>query len=177
MTRKGPISRTIVPTEARPCNVPVELRCASCGKAALYELDRIFIDPDLLNEGAGELDEAFGFTAYIHCERCGAPGPWELTFASRRLLGVLLDEADGSPEHARIHRARLTLFDKTTMRWATQGETHLKQLIEKDPGDYYLWNRLGNLYAHSCAPALGLEAFHEPSNETSTTSSRSTPWR
>src|SRR5262249_44990852 len=42
---------------------------------------------------------------------------------------------------------------------ATFGEAHLKGLIEKTPDDYFLWNRLGNLYKIGRASDLALETF------------------
>src|SRR5262249_33683175 len=76
------------------------------------------------------------------------------------LLALMLEAMD-APERARIHLYGLALFDGTPVRWATQGEAHLKQLIDSDPGNYFLWNRLGNLYKTGDAYDLALSAYAE----------------
>src|SRR5262245_3402006 len=74
---------------------------------------------------------------------------------------TLLTEAMRSPRRARIWMAKQALFDGTCVRWPAEGERHLKQLIEKDPGDYYLWSRLGNFYKIAEEDEQALEAFHQ----------------
>ncbi|MBY0229677.1 MAG: SEC-C domain-containing protein [Gemmataceae bacterium] len=146
----------------REAGVPMELRCGHCHRAAEYPVGRLFIDPDRLAANALEaLDEAFGVSGYFHCRSCGEGGPWHLTPSSKLLLTTLLVEARAYPERARIHLAKLVLFDGTLSRWATHGEAHLKRLIEKEPDDWFLWNRLGNLYKAADAPELALGAFAE----------------
>jgi hypothetical protein len=141
--------------------IPFELRCGACGRKGTYPVGRLYVDPTLTQPGQERLDDAFSFTGYFHCTHCKAGGPWQLTPTSTRALMVLVVEAMSSPEHARIHLARLTLFDGTVSRWPTAGEVHLKQVIDKDPGDYFPWNRLGNLYKCGDAGDKAVEAFHE----------------
>jgi hypothetical protein len=142
--------------------VPMELRCGPCGRAALYPIGRVCLDPSRVDPGRPEtVDDAFGFTGYFHCQSCGAGGPWQLTTSSRRLLDLLMREATADPENARLVPARLVLFDGTTSRWPTQGEAHLKSLLEKEPDGAFLWNRLGNLYATGDADELAIAAFGE----------------
>jgi hypothetical protein len=40
----------------------------------------------------------------------------------------------------------MRLFDGTPVRTAVEAEAHLKKLIDADPGNYFLWSRLGNLF-------------------------------
>ena len=44
---------------------------------------------------------------------------------------------------------RTVTFDKQTIRYATDGEAHLKKLIDHEPERAFLWVRLGNLYSHA----------------------------
>jgi hypothetical protein len=150
------------PEMFEPVRTPMELRCVPCGRKGKYLPGRICLDPDVtLGRDPDRLNKSFTVTRYFHCKHCGAGGPWELTPSSIILLTALMAEALHSPQKARIHLAKLTLFDGTTSRWPTQGEAHLKGLIERDPDNYFLWSRLGNLYQIGEAPDLALEAFHQ----------------
>ena len=142
--------------------VPMELRCGPCGRAALYPVGRVALDPSMVDPARPQtVDEAFGFTGYFHCQFCGAGGPWHLTLSSRQLLDVLIREATSDPENARLIPARMILFDGTTSRWPTHGEAHLKGLLEKKPDDAFLWNRLGNLYKTADVYDRAIEAYAE----------------
>jgi hypothetical protein len=144
-----------------PLDLPMELRCGVCQRKGEYPVGRVLVDPDGRRKDKDWLDESFGFSGYFHCKHCGAGGPWHLTPASERMLMVLLLEALDSPQHARVILGKLTMFDGTFSRWPTQSEAHLKELIEKTPGDYYLWSRLGNTYKSGDALDLALSAYRE----------------
>jgi hypothetical protein len=145
-----------------PLNVPMELRCGACGRVESYLVGRLAANPAVIVKGDPEIiDEAVCFTRYFHCKHCGAGGPWELTRASRTLVATLLAESLRNPENARIHLMEMALFDGTPLRWPTQGEAHLKQLIEKDPSNAFLWNRLGNLYKVGEVFEQALAAYRE----------------
>jgi len=160
--RSLPAKRLTNVDEMREVGVPMELRCGACQRTAPYQIGRVFLDPEqMAADTPGGLDDAFGFSGYIHCRFCGAGGPWHLTPSSMLLLTAMLAEASFNPKQARLHLAKLTLFDGTVSRWTTQGEAHLTGLIEKAPNDYFLWNRLGNLYKAVDVPELALGAFAE----------------
>jgi len=141
--------------------LPMELRCGVCERTGEYPVGRVFVDPHGRGKETDWLDKSFGFTGYFHCRHCGAGGPWHLTRGSEMMLTALLMEALASPEHARVFLGKTAMFDGTFTRWPAQAEAHLKGLIEKEPGDYYLWNRLGNIYKTGDAFDLALEAFRE----------------
>jgi len=140
----------------------MELRCGPCGRAALYPIGRLTLDPAAVDPAHPEtVDEAFGFTGYFRCKHCGAGGPWHLTSSSRQLLATLLREASADPYNARLIPAKTVLFDGTPSRWPTQGEEHLKALIANNPDDDFLWTRLGNLYKTADVYELAIEAYDE----------------
>jgi tetratricopeptide (TPR) repeat protein len=66
-----------------------------------------------------------------------------------------------NPKESQIHLAACRLFDGTVSRWPTQAEAHYRELLEKDPGNYFVWNRLGNIYKTGDVPDLALEAYHK----------------
>lgn len=139
-----------------------ELRCLPCGRVATYPIGRLFLDPSAAqSQDPQAINASFGFSGYFHCRFCGAGGPWSLTVPSAALVVNLLMELIVSPKHGRIHICKLVLFDGTVSRWPTQGEAHLKQLVEKEPENYFLYNRLGNLYKGGDACDLAIEAFTE----------------
>jgi uncharacterized protein YecA (UPF0149 family) len=158
-----PHTRLPTPAEFEPAGIPLELRCAACGKAKPYPVGRVIVDPEVMAEKTpGGIDDAFGFTGYFHCAYCQAGGPWELTPLSRLALLALLAEAVQSKgRHARIHFVKMVLFDGTASRWPTQAEAHLKNRIDADPDNYFLWSRLGNVYKSADAPGLAEDAFRE----------------
>jgi hypothetical protein len=158
---KGRIRGKITPLEVEPLHFPLELRCVPCGRKGSYSVGRLFINPARMKKDEEWLNEAFGFSGYVRCAHCNAGGPWELTPSSKRALMALSMEAMTSRESARVHLAECMLFDGTSIRWATEGEAHLKELIAKDPDNYYLYSRLGNLYVAGDAPELAVEAFRE----------------
>jgi hypothetical protein len=149
--------------EYEPLRTPLELRCVPCGQKGKYLVGRICMDPDMAySQDPDRINKSFGCTGYFHCKHCGAGGPWELTPVSTVLLMALMAEAlRVPPEKARIHLAKLTLFDGTFTRWGTQAEAHLKAVIEKDSGNYFLWGRLGNFYKIAEEFDLALPAFQE----------------
>jgi hypothetical protein len=156
--------RKVLPTPdiLTPIGMPLELQCGACGKKGSYPVGKLTVDPVVARSGDPDaMDQSFGFTGYFHCKHCGAGGPWHLTPTSRVMLVALMAEALHAPDKARITLCRTTLFDGTILRWPTQGEAHLKQLIDKDPTNYFLWDRLGNLYVAGGTHDLALPAFRE----------------
>ena len=154
--------RTITPKEFALLEREVELVCHECGKKGKYGVGRIFLDPEIVG-GRGQeeprISEAVAFTGYFHCRHCGAGGPWDLPASTMMLLMALMLEAQQAPHQARIHLARLQLFDGTVCPTATAGEAHLRQLIDANPDDNYLWSRLGNLYDSAERKDLAFAAY------------------
>lgn len=146
VTKKQPVA---TPKDFPPFEGKLELRCTACGKKGKYSVGRIFIDPQRVatpDQEGERLEDSVGFTGYFHCRQCGAGGPWEFTATAKLQLMALVMEASWKPKQARVVFGRAQLFDGTVIRTATEGETHLRQLIEANPGDGFLWSRLGNLY-------------------------------
>src|SRR5262249_3364029 len=90
---------------------------------------------------------------------CGAGGPWELPPRTVAQLQILMVLATQDPDRAGIRFVRAQLFDGTFIRTATEGEAHLRRLIDADPANAFLWSRLGNLYEQAEEDERALEAF------------------
>jgi len=118
----------------------------------------VFVDP-AAPESAGP-EGTFGFTRYFRCQGCDAGGPWGFPALSlARLMLLMNEQAEGSKRY--FFPGRLTLFDGTTIRNVTEGEDYLKRRIALDPGNYYLWGRLGNLYRAGKRPDLACSAYRK----------------
>ena len=139
-----------------------ELQCRSCGKTGQYAVGRIVIDPHKIpavSAPGPAFGDAIGFTGYFHCSHCGAGGPWDLPPLTVVKIIALLSVARKDPARSPIQFGEMRLFDGTLVRSPVEGETHLKALIAANPEDYYLWNRLGNLYETAERNDLAVPAF------------------
>src|SRR5438093_12912418 len=67
--------------------------------------------------------------------------------------------ATQKPAEADVQFIRAQLFDGTFIRTATEAEAHLRQLIEANPRDDFLWSRLGNLYEQAEEEERAFAAF------------------
>jgi hypothetical protein len=162
MSSSGPPVPT--PNQFPALGQKMELQCGACGKKGKYDVGRVFVDPTWSQQPEGArppMDESVGFTGYVHCRRCGAGGPWQLTTNSRFQVMALMLQAIHNPQQARIHLVKLTLFDGTVVRTTMEGEAHLQKLIEANPDDYFLWSRLGNLYETAELPDRAFAAFEK----------------
>jgi hypothetical protein len=161
-TGEGPRKRLPTPDLLEPVGMPMELRCGACDKKGKYPVGRLFVDPIVAKSKEPEaMDRSFGFTGYFHCKHCGAGGPWHLTTTSTVMLVALTMEAVQGPSQSRLFFGQMTMFDGTVSRWPTQAEAHLEELIDKEPGNHFLWSRLGNIYKMGEVHDLALEAFRE----------------
>jgi hypothetical protein len=119
----------------------------------------VFVDPSRLDEGS--FQDAVAFTGYFRCTGCQEPGPWRFSTESKVELLALLDRGRPGDEDSPVQLGRLLLFDGTPIRYATDGEAHLKRLIAAEPENTYLWNRLGNLYHGGGRDDLARPAFEK----------------
>ena len=127
----------------------VALACRACGKKGKYEVGRIFVDPELIgkpNDPAEPIEEAFYFSAVFHCKHCGGDGPWEFPPETKTQLLAFLVVGVHDRTQRQIQLGRIQLFDGTIARTGAQAEAYLKQMIQINPEDAFLWGRLGNFY-------------------------------
>ena len=154
--------RLLTPREFPAFEGWVGLRCRACGKRGRYQVGRIFVDPAQYREsdtGKPIYEDMVSFTGYFHCRHCGAGGPWEFPRRTVTQLQILMLLSARDPDLARVQFIRPQLFDGTFIRTATEGEAHLRKLIEANPTDYFLWSRLGNLYEQAEQEELAYAAF------------------
>lgn len=137
---------------------PIALICTACGATGKYKVGTVTIDPVAARSSDG-IEHAIGFTGYFRCRKCDAGGPWELTGDTMLRLMALIIAATEEVEEVPLIIGCPATFDKKPMRYATDGETHLKSLIDKEPERAFLWTRLGNLYNHAEVPDRAEKAY------------------
>lgn len=126
------------------------MRCGQCGKTGKYNVGIIAVS--LENPKAKQL------MGYFRCKHCNAGGPWEESSE----IYLLLTSALLAPEiDLPVHFGELGLADGFRPPYATDGEEHYLQLINEDPKNGLLWNKLGNLYLSAGRPELAMVAFEK----------------
>ena len=127
----------------------LSLVCGACGAAGRYDVGTVTINPSVAKApGPDAIEEAVGFTGYFRCRKCDAGGPWELPPETLMRVTALIVAAMSGMEDVPLVVGCTATFDKRITRYATDGEVHLKKLIDREPERAFLWVRLGNLYSH-----------------------------
>lgn len=153
MSRKtinGPVNKEVLPSDLPQRSRKLQLKCGKCGHVARYDVGCVLFNPGDRNEREreGSLLERLCFSGYFRCVKCNSAWPWEFPDRTKAdLMSEMARLAFGmSSDGAAI--GALGLFDGTICRSAAYGEDYLRERIAEDPGDFYLHNRLGNLYRH-----------------------------
>lgn len=124
------------------------LICGNCGKQGKYAVGRVLIDPDWFHKPKSDdlpFDEAVSYSAIFFCKHCGADGPWKVPLMTR--LALLASIAIPGDRH--VHLGLLQMFDGTFMRTDAASEAYLKQKLQEQPENAFIWGRLGNFYGHA----------------------------
>jgi tetratricopeptide (TPR) repeat protein len=129
---------------------PLPLVCGACGALGRYNVGTVTLDPTVAKSPDRDaIEKAVGFTGYFRCRKCDAGGPWELPPETVVYLTALALTALSGIEDVPLVLGCSATFDKQIFRYATDGEAHLKGLIDHEPERAFLWVRLGNLYSHA----------------------------
>jgi len=158
--KEGPQVRHVPFHELPEFPYPLSFECGACGHTDSYHPGKVTFNPACLLVTLGaSAEEGFFFTAYFHCRHCGAGGPWHLPPQTLDLLlaSIPLDKESG--RDACISVGTATLFDGTSHRFATDAEAHLRSLIAQDPGNAFLYTRLGNILRNGRRPDLAIEPY------------------
>lgn len=161
MSRKTKPCRSTRPRRASPTrhwNVndapcveePLPLVCGACGASGRYDVGTVMLDPKVATSpDRNVIEKAVGFTGYFRCRKCDAGGPWELPPETVIYITAMAIAAMSGTEDVPLIFGCTATFDKRMIRYATDGEAHLKELIDDEPERAFLWVRLGNIYSHS----------------------------
>ena len=145
-----------MPTEL-PKTFNMRLKCGKCGHTADYQLTKIIISPAAAK--AKNPTESISFGDYFRCRQCQSAWPWEFTGdAHLTLTGLLANSLAGNKDE-RIIFGIPQLFDGTPFLSAAQAEEHLLGLLEREPENSFVWDRLGNVYEQAGMTEKAKQAF------------------
>lgn len=135
------------------------LTCKSCGRKGRYDVGTLTINTEGF-KGKPDSQKDIQMTGYFRCKHCNDAGNWELP--NTLLLSVTAQALlllGGSEPHRNITFGKNQLFDGTSHQYPTDAEEHLLQILNENPDDAYIWNRLGNLYQKGNRSELAVCAF------------------
>ena len=143
----------------------LKLICGSCGKSGKYHVGRVLLDPHAMKKVShpddAVFDEAVSYSGIFRCEHCGADGPWKTAKMTRTLLLAALAIPANEPGELGVQFGRLQVFDGKVIKTGAAAEAYLKQKIEEQPENAFIWGRLGNFYEHAGLPDLAEAAFEK----------------
>ncbi len=149
-SRRASSQRHFNVNDAPRVEKPLPLVCGACGACGSYNVGTVTLDPTVAKSpDQSAMVEAVGFTGYFRCRECDAGGPWEFPPETVMYLTALTVAALAEIEDVPLILGCTATFDKQTFRYTTDGEAHLKGLIDREPERAFLWVRLGNLYSHA----------------------------
>lgn len=126
------------------------MRCEQCGKTGKYNIGVVAISIE--NPKSKQL------SGYFRCKHCNAGGPWEEPLDLQMLAMTAVLAPD---RNLPVHFGEIALSDGFKPPYATDAEEHYLQLIQKEPENALLWNKLGNLYKSGARPELAMAAFEK----------------
>jgi tetratricopeptide (TPR) repeat protein len=157
----------LTPLEYEEFEGQLRLKCRTCGTKATYSVGRVFVNPNAMRrvfDGAAPYEEAVFFSGNFRCKKCGLGGPWDLPKVTQARLNILQMMAVKDPNSyaaTAINLGELRLFDGTPCHSGGEGEAYIQGKIDADPGNFFLWSRLGNLHNIAEQPDRALPAFQK----------------
>ena len=137
--------------------VDFELKCTRCGKVGKHKVRRLMINPD-----AGARPDVF-LGRIIHCAKCGAEDEYELTGKARLtvITAALALDSSKAPQHIDdpVVFGAPALKDGFRYRRPSEAVRHMREKLEKDPGDVDGWVRLGNFLRRHDEREKAFEAY------------------
>jgi hypothetical protein len=143
-----------------------ELTCKGCGKRGQYNLGTIVVDMEKFLKKGESLDsvwyKAFQCTGYFRCRHCNSAGNWQLSRQTMLFLNMtLMTYAMTGMKQDKIVIGKTGTYDGKTFNWASDAEEHHLHKLTEEPGNAWVWDRLGNLYLNGGRPDLAVAAFEE----------------
>ena len=140
-----------------PETVSMRLKCGKCGHVARYNVGTVVFDPDAEDRAA----EAAYFTGYFRCRKCKSSGPWEFVSETYLVLTALTVSRMAGLEDERFQFGKMFMFDGSPSHSPAQGEDYLKEILEREPDNAFVWSRLGNVYRSVGRYRAALQAYRK----------------
>ena len=135
------------------------ITCKSCSRKGKYDVGLMLINNDKSEvEKPGSLIQT---TGYFRCKHCNEAGNWEVPseFLMAPVLGLIEQSIDSPKLEKKCTVGKSLLFDGSWHLYSSDGEMHLLQLLKEEPGNSFIWNRLGNLYDKGNRPELAAAVY------------------
>ncbi len=144
-----------------PLRLPA--RCTRCGRTYTYEMERVFVARDAVDEEGRDLLQEVVPGRVITCKNCGAQGSYEFTEGARlQLVGGLIRSMETEEiEHMRIIPGTPHLSDGTPVRKPSEAIRYLRDRAEENPDSGEWWRRLGNMCEKFGEPEQAEEAWRK----------------
>lgn len=131
----------------------LKLECRACGRSYTYDIEEIFVSPEVMKRKEAATESAFFLREHIICKNCGAEDEYRLTgeamavltVETMRLTMIQKRQGDVPPEDQRLKIVDFRLMDGTrcTPREALD---MYKRRIEAEPNNPDLHDRIGCVY-------------------------------
>ena len=124
----------------------LRLRCTDCGRTYTYEVERAFLDPEILEDEERDNEEAVVPAKVIRCKNCGAEDCYEFTneaimhLTAQLMVATEMDDIEDMSVVPTIPQ----LSDGTRIKSASEAIGIMRARAEKNPESGEAWRRLGN---------------------------------
>ncbi len=134
------------------------LTCKDCGKKGKYDVGLMCVNADAENPEE-DPENIVQTTGYFRCQHCNKAGNWKMpaSFLMKSITGMVAAQAPFSNNKCEI--GKILLYDGSWLLFASDAEDYLLEKLRENPGDAFIWNRLGNLYDKGGRPELAACAF------------------
>ncbi|WEG13405.1 hypothetical protein PU629_03285 [Pullulanibacillus sp. KACC 23026] len=122
------------------------MTCKSCGRKGKYDVGQLVINVEEEVKPA-RASRHIQMTGYFRCKHCNAAGDWELP-SSIYLQSIVSTLSMGSSETTIVGKS--LLFDGSWHLYSTDAEVHLLRILEENPHDSFIWNRLVYFAIEKC---------------------------
>jgi len=128
-----------------PETISIRLECGKCSHVARYRTETVYVDPQLLKK-TKQPEDYVSFGSYFRCRKCKSAGPWVFTPDATMMVTAMMIGKMAGLNDDRLVLGSPRLYDGTRFRSAAQAEEHLLGVLEREPENALVWNRLGNTY-------------------------------
>lgn len=142
--------------ENLPDTVSMRLKCGKCGHVARYKTNTVYIDPELQD---ARPEDSVSFGSYFRCRKCKSAGPWGFTADATLAVTALMFTRMSGLDDDRLIFGSARMYDGTRFRSAAQAEDYLLGILEREPDNSLVWNKLANTYFRADLMPKASKAF------------------
>lgn len=133
------------------------LKCQRCKKSGDYDLGTLVLDT-----ANNKTLNKFQAVGYFRCKHCNDAGEWEISSRMQTILaGKMAAETNEPPDEeiSGVVFGQALIDSEFAPSWGSDAEKYFLDKLANNPQDFYLWNRLGNIYYKGKRPELAVSAY------------------